>query len=198
MPPSVERVLPSANATAPSQVRRHVDPDADPEYAGQWVIYGTTPGNPLHAAPGVHHGIPGPGGTFGYIVSPDHGTYWYTRITSDALEPSRTGHSESGPWRQEISAVLDDNAPYWTLVNHAQDDVFVDNTYQMPLAARWRRGNVMLLGDAAHGISPAAGLGGSLAIEDGIMISKALRDSPDLPTALDVYERLRRPRIAEP
>jgi salicylate hydroxylase len=60
--------------------------------------------------------------------------------------------------------------------------------------ARWSSGRVTLLGDAAHPMSPFLGQGAALAIEDGVVLGRCLAEACDLPPALALYERVRRPR----
>ncbi|MFD7935130.1 FAD-dependent monooxygenase [Streptomyces sp. NPDC059755] len=52
----------------------------------------------------------------------------------------------------------------------------------------WYRGNLVLLGDAAHTTHYSIGAGTTLALEDAIALADALRESADLPTALARYE----------
>ncbi|MCL4768154.1 MAG: FAD-dependent monooxygenase [Hyphomicrobiaceae bacterium] len=62
---------------------------------------------------------------------------------------------------------------------------------------RWSQGRVTLLGDAAHPVLPFLAQGGALAIEDAETLAAALRAWPSEPaTAIDRYERARRPRAA--
>lgn len=184
-----------------SRVRRHIDPEVAPEYAGQWVIYGISPGNPANARPGVLHGTPGSNISFGYTVSPASRTppetFWFARVTAAPLGAEHLGPGNLTRWRDDIVAVLEQEAPSCVPVvaQSMAAALFVDNTYQVPVASRWYQGNIVLLGDAAHAISPANAQGASLAFEDSIMLGKALRDSPDIAAALTAYERLRRPRI---
>lgn len=58
----------------------------------------------------------------------------------------------------------------------------------------WRKGRVTLLGDAAHPMLPFLGLGAAMAIEDAMVLARALDQSPD-EQGLDIYERVRRPRV---
>ena len=51
-----------------------------------------------------------------------------------------------------------------------------------------------MIGDAAHAPSPTSGQGASLAIEDGVVLAKCLRDLPAT-EALARFEALRRPRV---
>jgi len=60
---------------------------------------------------------------------------------------------------------------------------------------RWRSGSVVLLGDAAHTAHFSIGSGTKLAMEDAIALAGALDRQTDLATALDAYERERRPVV---
>jgi anthraniloyl-CoA monooxygenase len=53
---------------------------------------------------------------------------------------------------------------------------------------RWYRGNVVLIGDAAHSAHFSIGSGTKLAMEDAIGLARALDGSPDVPTALSRYQ----------
>jgi salicylate hydroxylase len=64
-----------------------------------------------------------------------------------------------------------------------------------PPLARWSVGRVGLLGDAAHPILPFLGLGAALAVEDAIVIARALDEVPQLETALECYQATRQPRV---
>ena len=66
--------------------------------------------------------------------------------------------------------------------------------HDRPPLARWSSGRVTLLGDAAHPMSPFLGQGAALAIEDGVVLGRCLAEACDLPPALALYERLRKPR----
>ncbi len=62
---------------------------------------------------------------------------------------------------------------------------------------RWHRDRTVLVGDAAHPMTPNLGQGAAMAMEDGLVLSEELARSPDdLPGALQRYEERRRPRVA--
>ncbi|MFH0521532.1 FAD-dependent monooxygenase [Streptomyces sp. M41] len=56
----------------------------------------------------------------------------------------------------------------------------------------WHRGNLVLLGDAAHTTHYSIGAGTTLALEDAIALTGALHEHAALPQALAAYERRRR------
>ena len=55
----------------------------------------------------------------------------------------------------------------------------------------WRHQNIVLIGDAAHTAHFSIGSGTKLAMEDSILLAKALSANPDVPRALEDYERER-------
>ena len=60
---------------------------------------------------------------------------------------------------------------------------------------RWRRGRVVLLGDAAHAMLPHQGQGANVTIEDAVTLAELIVGDPrDLDGAFAAYETLRRPR----
>jgi anthraniloyl-CoA monooxygenase len=60
---------------------------------------------------------------------------------------------------------------------------------------RWHRGNVVLLGDAAHTAHFSVGSGTKLAMEDAIALVAALGEHARVPDALAAYEAARRPAV---
>ncbi len=60
----------------------------------------------------------------------------------------------------------------------------------------WRRGRVTLLGDAAHAMLPFLGMGAAMAIEDGMILARAMQSSGTVEEGFERYEAARRPRTA--
>lgn len=74
------------------------------------------------------------------------------------------------------------------------NDLWFDAVSEVRIA-RWSRGRVVLLGDAASSVSLFGG-GSSLAIEGASALARALAAHPnDLAQALEAYERAHRPRV---
>lgn len=65
--------------------------------------------------------------------------------------------------------------------------------YDRAALSTWRRGRVVLLGDAAHAMLPFMAQGAAQSIEDGVILARAL-DAFDIDDALSAYESIRRPR----
>jgi 2-polyprenyl-6-methoxyphenol hydroxylase-like FAD-dependent oxidoreductase len=67
--------------------------------------------------------------------------------------------------------------------------------YDVPTLPTWRRGRVLLLGDAAHAMSPAGGQGASLALEDAMLFGQLVADrTASIEDAMARFESLRRRR----
>jgi 2-polyprenyl-6-methoxyphenol hydroxylase-like FAD-dependent oxidoreductase len=67
--------------------------------------------------------------------------------------------------------------------------------HDVPTLPTWRRGPVLLVGDAAHAMSPAGGQGASLALEDAMLFAKLAADpSRPIEDAMARFESLRRSR----
>ncbi|MGE2723137.1 FAD-dependent oxidoreductase [Mycolicibacterium pulveris] len=88
--------------------------------------------------------------------------------------------------QRALNAVLDDPEPYyWSLTDCR--------------APTWTTGRTVLLGDAAAGFLPTAGIGAGMAMESAWMLCRSLRQadrtSAGLADLLRGYERLQRPRV---
>ncbi len=88
--------------------------------------------------------------------------------------------------KRELQAITNDDLRAQVLHAfrgwHAPIEAFVSTTeeimrtaiYDVPELATWHAGRVMLLGDAAHAMSPAGGQGASLALEDAMLVGQRL------------------------
>ena len=59
----------------------------------------------------------------------------------------------------------------------------------------WYTGRVVLIGDAGHASSPMMGQGGSLAVEDAVVLAESLRSADTVTRALEDYVVRRSPRV---
>lgn len=77
-------------------------------------------------------------------------------------------------------------------------DVAETRLHAQPPLRHYARGHVVLIGDAAHGMPPFLGLGANSAIEDAVLVARAIDSDP---LALETFGRKRaallEPRIAE-
>lgn len=62
---------------------------------------------------------------------------------------------------------------------------------------RWHGDGVVLIGDAAHPMTPYMAQGAAMAMEDGVMLARAVAEATDLAAALASFEATRRKRAAD-
>lgn len=67
--------------------------------------------------------------------------------------------------------------------------------FEVNARARWRGDRIVLIGDAAHGMTPFAAQGAAMAIEDAAILADRVAGGADIAPALAAYEAERRPRI---
>ncbi|MDH6135505.1 2-polyprenyl-6-methoxyphenol hydroxylase-like FAD-dependent oxidoreductase [Kitasatospora sp. MAA4] len=184
-----------------SAVRSQLDPAASaPAYAGQSVFYGyTTDYPPRGEAPDRITMVRGSGAAFGYLVSPAGETFWFARVPGAPLTARELTGTTPAQWRDRLLPVLrPDRTPTAEIVAATGDRLMATNALHLSPGARWHGGGrTVLIGDAAHAASPATGQGASMALEDAVVLAKALRDADGTAAALECYERHRRPRAEQ-
>jgi FAD-dependent urate hydroxylase len=135
---------------------------------------------------------------FAWCPTPDGGIVWFANPPM-SREPERgvlSGMQDS-EWRRWLHELMQgDVGPSHEIVDAAPGPMIGWATYDMPIVRRWHNNqNMLVIGDAAHATSPAAGQGASMALEDAVILAKCLRDCPNTPSALATFEALRRNRV---
>ena len=60
----------------------------------------------------------------------------------------------------------------------------------------WCKGNVVLLGDACHPMTPYMASGAAMALEDAAVLARAIDQADTLDGAFRLYEQTRKPRAS--
>jgi 2-polyprenyl-6-methoxyphenol hydroxylase-like FAD-dependent oxidoreductase len=127
----------------------------------------------------------GPGKRFGFARLIDGRIYWY----ATANQPAGQGGDHAavteafGDWHDPIPKLLAGTG------NVLHSDIYDLTVPLVPFV----QGRVVLLGDAAHAMTPDLGRGACSAIEDAGALARQLRETPELATALSRYDADRRP-----
>ncbi|MEU1545436.1 FAD-dependent monooxygenase [Nocardia sp. NPDC005745] len=167
---------------ARSATRRMLGDAREPTYTGQSIRYGhcpvVVPGLPTH----VLHFWSHPEGVAGYVGDDRDGSFWFSRrsvASGTAVDPEvfldalRATPVVRVLERSEVSAPI--------------------ALYELEPEGSWHNADTVLIGDAAHAVSPAAGRGATSAIEDAIVLAKTLRSADSIAAALESYTEARRP-----
>jgi 2-polyprenyl-6-methoxyphenol hydroxylase-like FAD-dependent oxidoreductase len=176
-----------------SAARRLLDPDApEPDYAGVYVLGGTAEGIDLPVTANTFHAQMTEHGLFAFVAN-GPGRYWWTAQIAAAQRPDRAELRElsSVAGRDRLAAMYRSHAA--ALIGATTRFHPPTVMWRMDPVPTWRRDAAVLVGDAAHLVD--AGIGGSLAIEDGLVLATCLRDVADPVAALERFEQLRRPRV---
>lgn len=181
-----------------SRVRHLLDPGAPgPNYTGLGNMGGFTPAGVVDLPPCSCMMVFGKRAFFGLVVHPSGELWWFVnpprRTEIERRELAETGDEA---WKQRLAALFDDDrSPAAQIVRAATGPIVAANQYDLPRVPTWRRGAMVIVGDAAHAASPSSGQGASMAIEDAVALARCLRDAPGVPAALAAFEQLRRARV---
>jgi len=157
-----------------SQVRTWLLDDGPPRYAGStsWRAVGP----PTSIAPDRVLEVWGRGRRFGIVPLGAEGTYWFGAATTPL-------GGLAGATPAEVYAGWPDGVQQLIAATVASSVITTDIHDRAPVR-EWHRGNVVLIGDAAHPMTPDLGQGAGQAIEDAVVLADCLRRDATVPDAL--------------
>ncbi|XVQ06188.1 FAD-dependent oxidoreductase [Spirillospora sp. CA-255316] len=181
-----------------STVRKIIDPDAPrPRYGRLVNTGGYASGVSAPGEPGTEYMLLGKRCFFSYVHEPDGRIWWYA-APHWPEEPTREQLAAIAPeeWRARLLDLFSQDKTSARDIIAATEDIWAPWPIQdLPTVPAWQDRRMVIMGDAAHAVSPAAGQGASMAIEDSVVLGKCLRDIPDVEEALARFVSLRRPRV---
>jgi 2-polyprenyl-6-methoxyphenol hydroxylase-like FAD-dependent oxidoreductase len=185
-----------------SSTRRLAIPEAPaPEYVGIVGIGGALPVSavpellPMHTQSFTF--TFGPSGFFGFSGGSAGEAMWWSNLP----RPQPYGDDELGSFdpRALREEMLERYGRYCRPIPELiarTSHIIAHNIFDVRSLPRWHAGRVILIGDAAHAVSPNAGQGASLALEDAMVLAKLLRDGEgDYRAAFERFEHARKPRV---
>jgi len=104
-----------------------------------------------------------------------------------------TAGTDEPAWRNDVAAVWPEAAT--RLRDTAVPSGLAQARYRDTVQRRWHSGRAVLMGDAAHAMSPQLGQGVNMALADALALRDALRTRARLPEAFADYERRRRDHL---
>lgn len=144
--------------------------------------------------PGVVSESWGRGVRFGIVPIDGARVYWFAVASVDPLADRRAAREflirTFGHWHAPVGALLHETPAEVILESRVVD--------RLPIPA-WHDRRLILLGDAAHPMTPNLGQGGCQAIEDAVVLAYLLRAAADGRLSMDEvgsrFESLRRRRV---
>ncbi|MEV4312722.1 FAD-dependent monooxygenase [Actinocrispum sp. NPDC049592] len=164
-----------------SVVRQLFWPGTTPIYSGStaWRMILDRPGERLEVG-GEYWGR---GEEFGVLQLPRDQVYMFAGAAAPEGQTNDDEHAELlrrfGTWAEPIASLLPQVDP---------GRVMRHDIHYVPKLKSYVHDRVVLLGDAAHSMTPNMGQGGCMALEDAATLGAIVNDG------LDRYDRLRRPR----
>ncbi len=148
----------------------------------------------LDRTPGVLSMAFGRRAFFGWTVAPDGSVWWFANPPSK--QPVEPRSWTEPAWRARLLELFaGDAVPAAAIIRASGTAHGPWNTFDLPRVPVWQSGRTVLVGDAAHAVSPSSGQGASMAIEDAVTLGRCLAAGTDVPAALTAYESARRARV---
>jgi 2-polyprenyl-6-methoxyphenol hydroxylase-like FAD-dependent oxidoreductase len=175
-----------------SSIRRRIFGNAhEPIYVGQGVYRFMTERDP--SIDQIHVFV-GPKLKAGFIPLSNDSMYLFTTMSY----PPNTRIDESKSHLILREALKDFTAPIVVevLERMRSPDKVIWRPFENTLVpSPWYRGRVVLIGDAAHTMTPHLTAGGGMAIEDAVILSEVLSRDDPLPNLLDEFMQRRFKRV---
>jgi 2-polyprenyl-6-methoxyphenol hydroxylase-like FAD-dependent oxidoreductase len=169
-----------------SVVRKHIINDGDPIFRGYNIWRGIvkTSFDIGYASETI-----GKGQRVG-IVPVGEGVYgWWATLNEGYLQDDQPeGTKEKlkrlfGDWHHPIPALIENT-----------EEILKNSLTDRKPQKGWTKGNITLIGDAAHPTTPNLGQGGCMAIEGAYLLAKCINKYGLSPTAYSLYEKHQYPR----
>ena len=171
-----------------SRVRASLLGDISPTYRNFKTWRGLTDYVPSDYRPGYIQEFLGGGKGFGFMMLGKGKMSWYAAATAPEAQPDAVIGR-----RKELEAMYQGWFPAIPELIAATDEanILTTDLYDRPPTQPWSKGNITLLGDAAHPMLPTMGQGACTALEDAYVVTKCLKEHPEPIAAFQHYEALR-------
>lgn len=134
----------------------------------------------------------GKGRRFGVVPLPNGQVYCFSTLNAAPNDPSMK--SVGWPEFKELFGEFGGDVP--KILDSIDDDVpLIHGDLEQVYLPRWFSDSAVLLGDAAHAMTPNMGQGAAMAIEDAWVLAECLAEEGTVGGAFDRYQKRRQPRV---
>ncbi|MCK0132646.1 FAD-dependent monooxygenase [Flavobacteriaceae bacterium F08102] len=172
-----------------SEVRKHIINDGEPIFRGYNIWRGVVKAN---FEIGYGSETYGKGKRVGIVPIKDGVYGWWATCNEAFLQDD----SPEGT-KQKLKRLFGNwHHPIPELIENTEEILKNSLTDRIPHSG-WTKGNITLIGDAAHPTTPNLGQGGCIAIEGAYLLAKCINKYGLSPKAYEVYEKYQFPRSKE-
>jgi 2-polyprenyl-6-methoxyphenol hydroxylase-like FAD-dependent oxidoreductase len=129
---------------------------------------------------------------FGFSAIGQRQAYWFAPVTAPANSPMPEGSLSA--WLSRQYAHFPGPIPD-ILRNTPDSEIIRTDLHDFAPISSWWQGRVVLIGDAAHAMTPNLGQGGAQAIEDGYALAEKLASAARPEEAFEQFQMLRMPKV---
>jgi 2-heptyl-3-hydroxy-4(1H)-quinolone synthase len=171
-----------------SSVRQSLYPDVAPMHTGL-LYFRFIAKNSINLPENTWRTYEGNNGSFGFIPIGRDLVHCFVQLRTQTLpcamgEETHYLHTALSDWHPELAATIG-----------ARSGKLHVGPALMMHPNLWGQGRTVLLGDAAHAVAPTLSEGGSLAMEDALLLAKTLQESADPTLAVAAYVAARDPPV---
>jgi len=124
----------------------------------------------------------GKGKRFGFVKISDKKVYWFA-VINEALNDKKPEIAELfKEFHPEIVNIISETP---------KEQLFFSDIIDLEPIKKWQKGNVCLIGDAAHATTPNMGQGACQAVEDAYVIGQLFKQGKSVESIFAQYEKLR-------
>lgn len=176
-----------------SAVREQLVPDTQIRYAGYTCWRGVTDTAPAGLNPGQATETWASEGRFGIVPLQGGRVYWFACINAATNEDPRFRNFTKTDLLRHFGQL---HAPVAEIIGLTPEKRILHNDIiDLKPLRRLAYGRVLLMGDAAHAMTPNMGQGACQGIEDAVVLQELIRQYPrDLSEAFRQFEKVRLPR----
>ena len=175
-----------------SVIRRALFPDVALRYSGQTCYRGIATMELPPSLARTCWEVWGGESRFGFSALGSRQVYWFAPMTA----PAGSAEREETLSEQLAERYAGFPAPIPDIIERTPvAETIRTDLYDFLPCTRWWQGRVILLGDAAHAMTPNLGQGGAQAIEDAFLLAHKLSSYGIISEAFREYERLRMPKV---
>ena len=130
---------------------------------------------------------------FGYIKDRDGPVYWFDSYPSPVERQREPDPASLARFLQGLHR--DDPLDNYRIIASESAVTHLYPDYDIPSLPHWFTDRVVLVGDAAHAVTPHSGQGASMALEDALVLTACLDAEQEPRAAFHRFESLRRARV---